>query len=355
MHRLCSRLRGRQRLVNEQTPTLPALDTRSWRCYAWSMAKQLSRRGFVKSSLLASAAIPLGLSAAKANSQNPVTPAAPAEPLPKGQIAGQEFSRLMMGGNLIGGWSHSRELTYVSTLMRRYNTHAKVRETLELGESHGITAINTWVMDDNSDIFEHWKCGGKIKWFAQARPDGGGGFSQIQKAIDQGAAGVHLTGDACEGLIDQGKFEKIAQSVQFIRLQKRIAGVAAHDLRVIVECEKAGLDVDFYQKTLHTHDYYTAPRPDDSGALGAHDNSWCDDPQAVINVMAKIKKPWIAFKVLAAGGIHPRAGFPFAFNAGADFILVGMFDWQIEEDAKLAKHVVNIVAGPNSKRTRPWV
>lgn len=35
-------------------------------------------------------------------------------------------------------------------------------------------------------------------------------------------------------------------------------GVAAHDLRVVIECEKAGVDVDSYQKTLHTLDYYTA-------------------------------------------------------------------------------------------------
>ena len=31
-----------------------------------------------------------------------------------GKMRGQEFSRLIMGGNLFGGWSHSRDLTYVS-------------------------------------------------------------------------------------------------------------------------------------------------------------------------------------------------------------------------------------------------
>jgi hypothetical protein len=321
------------------------------------MKKKISRRGFVQSSLLASAALPITLSA-----QTDSRPADTASPdsmpsqgvLPKGKIANQEFSRLMMGGNLIAGWSHSRDLPYVSTLMRRYNTPSKIRQTLELGEANGITAINTWVMDDNSQIFEHWKCGGKMKWFAQVRLDSGGGFSQVQKAIGQGAVGIHLTGDAAEGLIKQGKFDKIGETVQFIKSQKRIAGVAAHDLQVIIECEKAKLDVDFYQKTLHSHEYYTAPRPDETEALGAHDNSWCKDPQAVIDVMANVRKPWIAFKILAAGALHPRAAFPYAFKSGADFILVGMFDWQVEEDIKLARHVIGIVAGSDSKRTRPW-
>ena len=142
--------------------------------------------------------------------------------------------------------------------------------------------------------------------------------------------------------------------MQLIKSRKRFAGVGAHDLAVIVECEKRKLDVDFYQKTLHSHDYFTAPAPGDKDPLGAHDNSWCNDPQAVINFMATVKKPWIAFKILAAGAVQPRAAFPYAFNNGADFILVGMFDWQIEEDAKLAKHVLAVVAGASSKHTRPW-
>jgi hypothetical protein len=323
------------------------------------MARHISRRNFVKASVFASAAVPLGVSgqtptASAPPASGPAPAKLPQASLPMGKLGNQEFSRLIMGGNLIGGWSHSRDLPYVSTLMRRYNSPAKIRETLELGESNGITAINTWVMDDNSQIFEHWKNGGKMKWFAQARPDAGGGLSQFQRAIDEGAAGVHITGDAAEALLKAGEFEKVAATVQLIKSQKRIAGVAAHDLRVLQECEKLKVDADFYQKTLHTHDYFTAPRPNETGALGDHDNSWCNDPQAVVDFMAKVKKPWIAFKILAAGAIPPRAAFPYAFNSGADFILVGMFDWQIAEDAKLAKHVFEVVAGANSKRTRPW-
>jgi hypothetical protein len=323
------------------------------------MARQISRRGFVKSSLFASAAVPLALrgenlSTPAPSGSNAGSPTAASSPMPMGKMGGQEFSRLMMGGNLIGGWSHSRDLAYVSTLARRYNTDAKIRETLELGESQGITAINTWVMQENTSLFNHWKCGGKMKWVAQVRLDADGGYSQIHKAIDQGAAGVHITGDTAESLLTQGKFDKVGETVELIKAKKRVAGVAAHDLRVIVECEKAKLDVDFYQKTFHSHEYFTAPRPGEKDAVGLHDNSWCSDPQAVIDVMAAVKKPWIAFKILAAGAIQPRVAFPYAFNNGADFILVGMFDWQIEEDAKLARRVVTAVTGPSTKRTRPW-
>lgn len=313
----------------------------------------------MKSSIIASAAVPLTLgsqpaSAPAAPAEAGAPAATPRETMPMGKMGGQEFSRLMLGGNLMGGYSHSRDLAYVSMLMRRYNTEAKIRETLELAEAQGITAMNSYVMQENSHLFNHWKGGGKIKWFAQVRLDADGGYSQIHKAVDEGATGVHINGDAAESLLNAGQFEKAGEMVQLIKAKKRVAGVGAHDLRVIVESEKAKLDVDFYQKTLHSHEYYTAPQPDEKGPMGAHDNSWCSNPQAVIDFMATVQKPWIAFKILAAGAIQPRAAFPYSFNGGADFILVGMFDWQVEENAKLARRVIAAAASPDSKRTRPW-
>ena len=320
------------------------------------MRSKLSRRDFMKTSLVASATLPLSFPG-RAKAQPPglaATDIPDGKALAKGQIGNLQISRLIMGGNLIAGWAHSRDLPYVSTLMRRYNTPEKIRQTLELGEQHGITAVNTWVMDDNSQIFDHWKNGGKMQWISQVRLDATGGYSQIQKAIDQGAVGAHLTGDTGERLLDEEKFDKVAEAVQFIRSQKCVAGVAAHDLRVIVECERRKLDVDFYQKTLHTSDYFTGPKAGEPDRVGKNDNSWCADAQAVIDLFARITKPWIAFKILAAGALQPRSAFPHAFNGGADFILVGMFDWQVEENAQLARRVLKVVTGPNSKRTRPW-
>ena len=94
-----------------------------------------------------------------------------------------------------------------------------------------------------------------------------------------------------------------------------------------------------------------AARP---AALGENDNYWCSNPQTVVEFMAKVQKPWIAFKILAAGAIPPRSAFPHAINNGADFILVGMFDWQIEENVKLAKRVIEATARSTTTRTRPW-
>src|SRR3989304_9497082 len=61
--------------------------------------------------------------------------------LPCGKIAGVSLSRLFIGGNLIGGWAHSRDLMYASKLFAAYNTEAKVFETLELAQECGVNTI----------------------------------------------------------------------------------------------------------------------------------------------------------------------------------------------------------------------
>lgn len=273
---------------------------------------------------------------------------APKDPMPMGRIGGVEFSRLMLGGNLISGYSHSRDLSYVSQLMKRYNNEWRIMETLEVAEIQGINAINLSIWDDVSYLSRHWKRGGKMRLIAQALPSGN--LDQFKKAVDLGACAVHIQGHGAEKLLEERKMDEIARIIEYLRAQNVLAGVAAHALGVIVACEKSGIPADFYQKTLHTHDYPTAPKPGESSDLGVYDNSWCKNPQEVIDVMASVRKPWIAFKVMAAGAIPAEKAFAHAFRHGADFVLAGMFDWQIAEDVRLAKAALTGI-----QRARPWL
>ncbi len=73
-------------------------------------------------------------------------------------------------------------------------------------------------------------------------------------------------------------------------------------------------------------------------------------PEKTIEFMKKVAKPWVAFKVLAAGAIHPGDGFKYAFENGADFICVGMFDFQVIEDSIVTKDVLKGI----KNRQRSW-
>ena len=52
--------------------------------------------------------------------------------------------------------------------------------------------------------------------------------------------------------------------------------------------------------------------------------------------MRERPEPWIAFKVMAAGAIHPKDAFRYAWESGADFVCAGMYDFQMVEDVNIA-------------------
>ena len=41
----------------------------------------------------------------------------------------------------------------------------------------------------------------------------------------------------------------------------------------------------------------------------------------------------------AAGAIPPESAFRYVFTHGADFVLAGMFDFEIAEDARLVREI----------------
>ena len=79
-------------------------------------------------------------SAQTAASKRPKTDIPPGS-LARGKIGKVSISRLIMGGNLIGGWAHSRDLMYAAKLFKSYNNDAKIFETLELAQECGVNTI----------------------------------------------------------------------------------------------------------------------------------------------------------------------------------------------------------------------
>ena len=57
--------------------------------------------------------------------------------------------------------------------------------------------------------------------------------------------------------------------------------------------------------------------------------------------MNSLDEPWIAFKIMAAGAIHPKDAVPYAFKNGADFVCMGMYDFQLVEDCNITLDVLN--------------
>lgn len=294
--------------------------------------------------------------------------------IPKGKIGNLDLSRLIMGGNLIGGWAHSRDLIYTSKLVKAYHTDERVMRTLQLAEQCGVNAIST-----NPALIriinKYWhETGGKIQFISDC---GGGGkegedslFGGIRASEAAGASAMYIIGNIADRLVQEGNFDKIQQALELIRSYGKPAGIGAHLLDTVKGCVEKGIKPDFWEKTLHHHNYWSAqvdPNRERSGDLKLdivdpdHNKEikpgvpkvhtmYCYNPQETIDYMNQLEEPWIAFKVLAAGAIHPEDAFRYSFENGADFICVGMYDFQIVEDCNIAYDVLNSDFLKNRKR-----
>jgi hypothetical protein len=273
--------------------------------------------------------------------------------LQKGKIKNVELSRMMIGGNLVSGFAHARDLVYVSKLMTTYFTDEKVIETLAISEAAGI---NTAVLRCDEHILrilnKYRKQGGKIQWLAQTYPKSND-LTNIKMAVDNGAIGAFVMGNNAEQFLNANKIDDLAKSIEYIQSQGIIGGTAGHTIKVPITCVENGIKPDFFMKTYHSNSYWTASPIDPADPelpKVSHDNMWCASAEKVEEFFRTNTTPWLAYKVLAAGAIRPKVGFRQAFESGADFIVVGMFDFQVVENVNITTGIL----GSDLKRERKW-
>ncbi len=319
----------------------------------------VTRRSFVKNTVLSSASLALALNAT-ADDKKPieVTAGVSTAPLARGKIGRLVVSRLILGGNLLTHYTHSRDLKYVYTLAAKYNTDEKIFETLALAEQQGINTVSMHNPPHPISLLRRYRKerGGKIQWIicptAKVEPGLDEYRRHVEELLKDGCEAIYLWGVHADSLVSGGKMDLVAQAVELPKKLGVPSGVGAHDLKVIKACEQHGVPADFYIKTFHTHSYPTAPKPDElEKPYNEFPGYWCQNPQETAEFMKTVKKPWIAFKTMAAGAIDPKPAFRYAFLNGADFVLAGMFDFEIADDVATIKETMTGL----ESRARPWM
>ena len=290
-----------------------------------------------------------------------------AGPIPTGKLGKLTVTRLIAGHNLVGLQAHSRDLIYTSQLLRAYFTDDKVLECYQKYEENGINTSMLRVEKRSLDLAKRYmkERGGKLQWMAQLVVNEADQMHDLELAAEAGVVAAHVRGLEGDSLFKKDRMDVIAKTLENIRKAGMVAGLATHSLDPLIAAENIKLDADYYMKTFNSAQYWSAGPPavqdpnwkptktqlvQSEYGPATHDNIWETTPRQTADFFAKINKPFVAYKVLAAGAIHPRDGFKYAFEKGADFIIVGMYDFQVKDGANYTK---SLLAG-KLDRSRAW-
>ncbi|GHT46237.1 hypothetical protein FACS189454_07060 [Planctomycetales bacterium] len=266
--------------------------------------------------------------------------------IPTVKFCGLEISRMTFGGGPFVGWSHSRDLSFVGSLLAAYNTKEKQFATLKMAEACGI---NTIVANPRvcPIVKEYWdKADGSIQMVTYCYGDKPEQlFERIEYSIKYEVDACLIQGLCTDRLMQQGDTKTVLQALDFIHKAGIPAGICAHNVSTFKALVDKKIIPDFWMKTFHHLNYWSA-----KGAPGG-DSIFCPDPDDTIKYMEDRPEPWIAFKVLAGGAIPPKDGFRWAFENGADVINVGMLDFEIVDDV----NICNSILDSKLNRKRRWI
>jgi hypothetical protein len=238
------------------------------------------------------------------------------------KIGNLSVSKLILGGNPFSGFSHIS--TEKDLEMKRYYKVAKIKDEFAKAEHLNI---NTFLGRADHHVMrtllEYWDEGGEIQWIAQTCPGVGQVDLGIFNAYTGGAKACYIHGGQMEYFFAKKKLDRVSKYIDMIRNMKMVAGIAAHDPRII-EWAKDNIDVDFYMCS-HYHPSNRGENPKHDTGVQEFYNE--EDREYMVNLIQKLKKPAIHYKVLAAGRNNPKDTFEFLskYLRPQDAVCIGIY------------------------------
>ncbi|HEY3856920.1 MAG TPA: twin-arginine translocation signal domain-containing protein [Verrucomicrobiae bacterium] len=265
--------------------------------------------------------------------------------MPTIQLGAHRVSRLILGSNPMLGYSHSSGL--LSRLMMDYFTLENMGSLLDRCLTLGI---NTWQTSAHEKVAKTLEAlrnrGHDIQWIFLANST----HLDDPKALDEvirrnkPIAVVHH-GQVSDRLWREGGIEKAHDFVKHVQDLGVMGGLSSHNPDVIRHAEKQGWKPDFYMTSFHHVSRSRAEVKAQLGEAPMGEVFLPSDPPRMCEAIREVKRPCLAFKILAAGRNCDRpeqvsSSFEFAFRniKRSDAVIVGMFPQfqdQALEDSKL--------------------
>ena len=257
--------------------------------------------------------------------------------LPTVDFCGLKVTRLILGANPFGGFSHQnreRDLEMVA-----YYTPDRIRETWARAWAAGINTMIT--NNETPHVIQTTEAylaeGGPLQWIAQVSHRS---FPSMQAALDRvveiGCKAAYLHGGIVDRFYAEGNEKSLREYIRHGQSLGIPMGVAGHSPKVHDWVHSLDL-VDF-----HVVCFFNC------GSLhsGRGFKFRLEDIFHAVECIQRIDKPCIAYKIMGAGRIDPAMAFEFAFEniKPTDVVNVGMHrgdkDDMVEANVALVQQVL---------------
>ncbi len=270
--------------------------------------------------------------------------------LPTIKLGPHEVTRLIIGGNPIYGYSHFNRI--LSQYQTAWHTPERVMELLRQAEAKGLnTWQNSYATRTLADLDQYRASGGTMHWLCLGKPDWDENPQFIYDAAKHKPIGIAPHGALAERLHRQNKLGVLTDLLKRIRDTGALVGLSAHNPALIELSAEKGWDVDYYMCCLY---YLTRTREEFQKLLGNNlplgEIYLPSDPPRMFQAIQNVRKPCLAYKVLAAGRRIDNAAlirqcFQTAFSniKPTDAVIVGMYQQlndQVGENAAIVREIV---------------
>lgn len=224
--------------------------------------------------------------------------------LPTVDFLGKQLTRMIVGDNPQTGHSYIEDII-PGAEMKAFYTLDKVLETLFTIQDAGYNAILPLSTGDNLKVLKEFRRqGGKLEIIFQpyaAEPLA----ENLPKMLELEPFGIYHQGTTTDFLSEKGDFATIHSNLKLLRDAGVKVGLGTHVPDTVLRSESEGWDVDFYLFCM-----YNARRGrvgEQSGFITGKTKATLifrpEDRFDAYKVVQQVKKPFIAYKILAGGQI----------------------------------------------------
>jgi hypothetical protein len=287
--------------------------------------------------------------ASAAAADDAVPAAKPGPTLPTVAFGKHTITRLIAGANTIYGYSH---FNYVfSAHMGEYHTTARVLAFLRELERSGVT---TWQASWSERLETDWTAykeqGGKLDLLMLSKPTFNDEPEMVKRAAKLKPLGIAQHGAATNRFWDAGQMDRCVDYLKRIRDTGLMVGLSCHNPLMVEYSEEHNWDVDYYMTSLY---YINRPRAEFERILGQvpiGEIYLPSDVPKMLSTIRKVKKPCLAYKVLAAGRtvnspqqVKERMAVALNGIKPTDAVIIGMyqrFNDQIGQTAQFTREIL---------------